>query len=303
MNHNESEKMYHKSVLIKEVVQYLAPQPGKVYVDATFGGGGHTQAILDSEPLCKVIALDWDMQAIEQNAAPLCEKYGDRLRVIWGNFALIHRILKKEKIESIDGILADFGTSQFQIFEKSGFSFRKDSPLDMRMSKAHYKTTAADILNTYSEQKLAHILFEYGEERLSKRIARAIVEMRKKRPFKTTQQLADLVEEIVGTPKGRKKFIHPATKTFQALRIEVNHELDNIKGFLASALKLVNPEGRIVCISFHSLEDRIVKTVFRESNVEILTPKPVTASLEEIELNPSARSAKLRAARICPFDR
>lgn len=292
----KNDSTYHKSVLVNEVLEYLNPEPNKVYVDATFGGGGHTRAILESEPTCSVIAIDWDTQAIEHNAEKLYEQYPDRFKVLWGNFALLHRLLKKEKIKQVDGILADFGTSQHQIFQKSGFSFRSDTPLDMRMSKAHYKTTAAEIVNTYSEKKLADIIFQYGEDRKSRKIAQAIVEARKQKPIKTSKELADLIEGVVGTPK-TKKYIHPATRTFQALRIEVNHELDNIKGFLASAIRFLAPEGRIVCISFHSLEDRLVKNAFRSSNLEILTPKPVQATPEEITANPSSRSAKLRAAR------
>ena len=150
---------FHKSVLVQEVVTALAPQPGKTYVDVTFGGGGHTKAILDAEPTCSVIALDWDQKAIEQNAPPLEARYGKRFKVLWGNFAHLYKLLKKEGITQVDGILADFGTSQFQIHERAGFSFQTDSPLDMRMSPAHQHTTAADILNKASEQEIAHILY------------------------------------------------------------------------------------------------------------------------------------------------
>ncbi len=285
---------YHQSVLTKEVIHYLDPQPNKHYLDATFGGGGHTKAILDHEPTCKVIALDWDMQAIEHNAPPLIEHYGQRLTVVWGSFTHLYRILKKEKINKIDGIIADFGTSQYQIFQEDGFSFLRDTPLDMRMSSAHQKMTAADILNFYDERQIAQIFFEYGEESQSKKIARAIVEQRTKTQFTTTKQLSDLIETILPF---KKSFTHPATKTFQALRIAVNHELDNIKLFLASALQYLNPQGKLVTISFHSLEDRIVKNFFRDHQQElsILTPKPVIATEEEIQENRSSRSAKLRA--------
>ncbi len=289
---------YHKPVLVNEVLHYLAPQPHKRYLDVTFGGGGHTRAILEAEPTCSVIALDWDMQAIEHNAPPLQEAFGDRLQVIWGNFALLYKILKKEKINTVDGILADFGTSQFQIFQRAGFSFQYDTPLDMRMSPAHQHLTAATILNEWPEQKIVHIFQEYGQEPKSRTLARAIVESRKRHPFKTTGDLVALVEYVIPLkPFKAQHGIHPATRIFQALRIAVNNELDNIQSFLSSAIRFINPGGRLVCISFHSLEDRLVKTFAKEHENELtnLTPKPITASAEEVAINPSARSAKLRA--------
>ena len=292
---------YHKTVLISEVLQYLDPQPGKTYIDATFGGGGHTAAILAKEPNCKVIALDWDTVALEQ-AQPLLEQYGERLELLWGNFASIYMIMKKHKIEKVDGVLADFGTSQHQIFEKDGFSFNKDSYLDMRMSTAHYKTTAAEILNKSSEEKLANIFFDLGEERESRKIAKLIVEERKKKKFKMTSQLVDLLIRVKGPKRGNAS--HPATKVFQALRIAVNHELENIESFLQAMPKVLNLGGKVVCISFHSLEDRTVKQFFKEyhhvtinqGRFEILTPRVVTASEAELKENLSSRSACLRAA-------
>ena len=167
---------YHKSVLVNEILQYLNPQPGQIYLDATFGGGGHTKAILDREPNCRVIAVDWDTKALEYGQS-LLEQYGsERLEFLWGNFASIYMILKKHKISRVDGVLADFGTSQTQIFEKAGFSFTQDSFLDMRMSTAHYKTTAAEVLNKSSEEKLANIFFELGEERQARKIAQIIIQ-------------------------------------------------------------------------------------------------------------------------------
>ncbi len=294
-------KIYHKPVLIKEVLQYLDPKPNCTYLDATFGGGGHTRAILNKEPTCKVIALDWDKTAIKKNYPELKEKYGNRLKIIWGNFASIKKFVEKEKIQNIHGALADFGTSQYQIENTAGMSFQKDTPLDMRMSQAHFYFKASDIINRYTEKQLADIIFKYGEERHSRKIARAIVEQRKKEKFKTTLQLADLVKNILPKPKPfSKKFkIHPATKTFQALRIFVNKELENIEIFLRDILEIIEPNGSIVCISFHSLEDRIVKLFFRENknSLEILTKKPITATQEELQGNPSCRSAKLRAAK------
>lgn len=291
----DANNYHHKSVLVKEVLHYLNPSPGKLYVDATFGGGGHTRAILNKETECKVIGLDWDKDAIEFNEPTMQEEFGDRVKVLWGNFASIERILLKEKIKKVDGILADFGTSQFQISSKAGFSFQNDTPLDMRMSSGHYKVTAADILNNASQRELETIFWDYGEERHSRSIARAIVEARGRIKFRKTGQLVDVIEKLCPVRYGH---IHPATRVFQALRIVVNHELENIETFLKAAIKLLNPGGMIVCISFHSLEDRIVKLFFRErkSELNILTNKPVQASDEELKVNQSARSAKLRAA-------
>lgn len=287
---------FHKSVLTKEIVESLNIKPNGLYVDATFGGGGHSAAILNSEPTCKVIAIDWDKEAININAPVLENEYGNRIKIIWGNFAHLMALLKKEKINNIDGIIADFGTSQFQIHEKEGFSFQKDSPLDMRMSPAHQKTTAAYILNNASEQELSTIFFEYGEERYSRKIAKNIVEAREQKPITTTKQLAQLIEKL--SPPGYQR-IHPATRVFQALRIVVNRELDNINSFLISATKLLNSGGRIACISFHSLEDRMVKNFFKENSneLEIITKKPIAASEQEVATNPSSRSAKLRVAQ------
>lgn len=290
---------YHKSVLVREVLTYLAPKPGGVYVDVTFGGGGHTRAILEAEKKCSVVALDWDKQALESNSEEIKQEFGDRFRTIWGNFANIYTLLRREKIAHIDGVLADFGTSQFQIHHKPGFSFQQDTPLDMRMSPSHGPLTASLILNTYSERDLANILWCYGEEANAKNIVRAIVKYRANKLFEKTSQLVSLIENI--TPITYKRGIHPATKTFQALRIVVNNELENITNFLKSVLPFLNKDGRLVCISFHSLEDRLVKTFFREhlETLQILTAKPVVAQEDEIQENLSSRSAKLRAAQKC----
>lgn len=295
-----NEKTYkHTSVLTREVLTYLNPQPHKLYVDVTFGGGGHSRAILQAEPQCTVLALDLDPNAIEHNAPALEQDFPGRFRVVWGNFSHIYKILKKEKINSVDGFLADFGTSQFQIHNLPGFSFQGDTPLDMRMSTAHEHATAAHILNHSSEKELLYILQNYGEERRSRTIARAIVEQRKIKFFKTTKDLVDCIESTM--PGGKFPYtrgVHPATQTFQALRIAVNHELDNILLFLKAAVPFLSQQGRIVCISFHSLEDRIVKNFFKEQMgvLDVLTPKPVTAQDDELSANPSSRSAKLRVA-------
>lgn len=289
---------FHKSVLVNEVIEYLNIRPGKIYLDATFGGGGHTQAILDAQPTCTVIALDWDHEAIEKKAPPLKEQYGDRFKIHWTNFAQVYRVFKKEKIATVDGVIADFGTSQYQIHSKAGFSFQTDTPLDMRMSPAHQRTTAAILLNEAPLGHLIKIFREYGQDPYAVSIAKRVVLARTKEPFQTTGQLVDLIESMIPHFKAMRG-IHPATRIFQALRIEVNQELDNILLFLKSILPFIGHDGRLVCISFHSLEDRIVKTFFREHSdqLKILTPKPITASPEELAVNLSSRSAKLRAAQ------
>jgi len=300
MQNEHPKSTFHTSVLMREVLEYLKPQPNKWYLDATFGGGGHTRAILDAEPTCHVVALDWDKEAIALNEPALKSIYGDRIKVVWGNFAHLYKILKKEKIPALDGILADFGTSQFQIHQKAGFSFAQDTALDMRMSPSHQRKTAADLLNTLDEKELANLFFLYGEEKKSFIIAKRIVEQRKLKPFSTTSELVTLIEKIMPPQSFKRQFgIHPATRVFQALRIAVNDELENIKILLGTAQHALAPDGRIVCISFHSLEDRLVKNYFRdhENEFSLLTKKPVSASEDELFANPSSRSAKLRAAQ------
>jgi len=290
----------HKSVLVKEVLEYLSPRPGGIYLDVTFGSGGHTRAILEREPTCKVIALDWDASSLETYGKLLQEEFSERLKLVWGNFSLLYKILKKEKIRTVDGILADFGTSQIQLIQRPGFSFYKDSDLDMRMSPAHQKTTAEKVLEESSEEKLREIFWQFGEEKYAKQIAHTIVQERQKKRISTTHQLASLICQVV--PINKKVKIHPATRVFQALRIYINKELENIKSFLSVACRVVNIGGRIVCISFHSLEDRIVKNFFKdkaeEGVIRVLTPTVIVARRDEVDSNPSARSAKLRAVEI-----
>jgi 16S rRNA (cytosine1402-N4)-methyltransferase len=291
--------VYHKPVLVHEVIQYLNPQPNKIYLDVTFGGGGHTRAILTAQPLCSVIALDWDTQALEKNGYPLQEEFPGRLTLLWGNFAQIDKKLKKEGLGPVDGIIADFGTSQYQLLERQGFSFYKDSPLDMRMSPAHQKVTAAEIINKASEKKLYEIFKQLGEEPYAKHIARALVQERVKKEITTTVHLAKLIEKLV--PRSKKR-IHPATKVFQALRIYTNKELENIQSFLPASLRILNPGGRLLCISFHSLEDRLVKQFFKKHAIEkplleIITDV-IMPTAQEMQENPSSRSAKLRVAQL-----
>ena len=294
----DKKEVPHKSVLVREVIHYLSPKSGGVYLDVTFGAGGHTRAILQAQKDCTVVALDWDVNVIDTHGVTLQEEFPDRLKLLWGNFALIYKIAKKENLGPFDGILADFGTSQIQITDRPGFSFYRDTPLDMRMSPAHQKTTAAHIVNDASEKELREIFWRFGGEKHTKQIAYAIVQERHKKKFETTGELAKLVERVV--PKDKRQKIHPATRIFQALRICVNKELENISSFLSAAVRLLKQGGRLVCISFHSLEDSLVKQFFtehaRSSELSILTPKVVIASQEEREQNPSSRSAKLRAA-------
>jgi 16S rRNA (cytosine1402-N4)-methyltransferase len=287
--------IYHTPVLVDEVLHYLNPQPGGVYVDATFGGGGHTRALLQAQPQCKVIAFDWDKDTIERHAETFMNEFPGRIHFIWGSFAHLARLLRKEGIKHVNGILADFGTSQFQLKYKAGFSFALDTPLDMRMSPAHQTITAQDIVNRASEEELATIFYRYGEEGKGRAIARAIVQAREKQRLRTTGDLVAVVRSVI---PAATRTLHPATKVFQALRIVVNHELDNIRALLSQAAAVLAPEGTVVCISFHSLEDRIVKQFFKEhkAEFELLTLKVVEAKKEEVQRNPSARSAKLRAA-------
>lgn len=297
--------MYHKTVLIKEVLQYLHPQPHKLYCDVTFGSGGHTRAILEAQKECKVVGLDWDATSIATYAPEVEALYQDRFLMLWGNFAQLYRIMQKAKIQKVDGILADFGTSQMHLKERAGFSFYKDTPLDMRMSPAHQQITAEHVVNKSSEKKLCEIFWQFGQEPHAKKIAHAIVEARKNSVIATTKELALIIERAAPRRRistGKKSFkIHPATRVFQALRMYVNHELNNIYGFLSSAMQLLSSNGLLLCISFHSLEDRVVKQFFKEKEaegiLEIITKKVVIATPEEIKSNPSARSAKLRVAR------
>jgi len=292
--------MYHKTVLIEEVLHYLHPQPHKVYCDVTFGSGGHTRAILEQEKQCRVVALDWDATSVETYAPEFEEKYPDRFTVLWGNFAHLYRILKKAHIEKVDGILADFGTSQMHIKERAGFSFYKDSHLDMRMSPAHQQLTAEHVINKSSEEKLCELFWQLGQEPHAKKIAHAILEARKNKQISTTRELAQIIERVVPRSSRGSK-IHPATRVFQALRMYVNQELNNIHSFLSAAVQVLNPGGLLLCISFHSLEDRVVKQFFKDQAdagvLEIITKKVVTATPKEVAQNPSARSAKLRVAR------
>lgn len=292
----DQEKTYeHQSVLVKPVVSLLLARTGGLYVDATFGGGGHTRALLEADPTCRVIGCDWDKDALAINVPLIQEQYPGRFDFVWGNFSRLPALLKDKGIVRVDGILADFGTSQYQIAHKPGFSFREDRELDMRMSPSHGELTAYELVNFTSEKELADILYRYGEEHASRRIARELAVARKKKRITSTKELAGLIEGIIPRRKGA---IHPATKSFQALRIVVNRELENIETLLKIAPQLLSVGSRLACISFHSLEDRIVKQFFKEhpEYFSIITKKVVVADQDELKANPSSRSAKLRVA-------
>ena len=278
--------------MVEEVLRFLEPGPGKLIVDATVGTGGHAAAILAEG--AHVIGIDRDPLALEV-ARERLSRFGERVRLVHGNFRDLEGILRGLGIEEVDGVLFDLGMSSFQLEDPGrGFSFLAEGPLDMRMDPSQ-SLTAYEIVNRWPEGKIAEILREYGEERYARRIARAIV---RSRPLETTTQLAQIVARCY--PPGYHR-IHPATRTFQALRIAVNDELNSLREGLLAAIRCLCPGGVVVAISFHSLEDRIVKHTFRQrwiaGEVEILTKKPLTPTPEEVGRNPRSRSAKLRAAR------
>jgi 16S rRNA (cytosine1402-N4)-methyltransferase len=287
----------HTSVLLPECIHYLAPQAGKVYVDGTLGLGGHTEAILAaSAPDGRVIAFEWDDSAL-QYALQRLERYKDRLTVVRRNFAELSEGLDEIGVQKIDGLLIDIGVSSLQLdMGERGFSFQRDEVLDMRMDNRG-KTTAETILASCSEQELADIFYYYGEERQARPIAGAIIEYRKKEQIRTTKQLVHIVAHAV--PKRfHPKRIHVATKVFQALRIVVNTELENLARILDDGVRYLKPGANFCVISFHSLEDRIVKRKFRNNELlEVVTGRPVQSSPEEIAVNPRSRSARLRVAQ------
>ena len=306
----------HIPVLVKEAVEALAVRPGGRYIDCTLGGGGHAAAILEqSSPGGKLLGIDADPEAIEIARTRL-EDYSNSVLLINENFANLQAICIKYDFFPVHGILFDLGLSSLQLdSNERGFSFQSDGPLDMRLSPSQ-EVTAADIINTYTEAELAQLIRTYGEEGRSRRIARQIV---KERPLETTLQLARTIERAV---RGRRGKIHPATKTFQALRIAVNRELDHLEAALKQAIDLLGFEGRLVVISYHSLEDRIVKQFMKQESTGCICPpgtptcvcghKPslnlvnkrvITPSPAEVKSNPRSRSAKLRAAgRIITHD-
>lgn len=304
-----TEKTPHIPVLLNEVVESIAPKDGGVYVDGTFGAGGYTRAVLDAAD-CTVYAIDRDPDAIREGQK-LVDVYKGRLHLLHGTFGEMAELVRGEGVDFVDGVMLDIGVSSMQIDRaERGFSFQKDGALDMRMSQNGL--SAADVLNTFGEREIADIIYKYGEERFSRRIAAAVVEQRKTAPFKTTLEFADLIRRTV---PHKREDIDPATRSFQALRIYVNDELGQLESGLSAAHDLLKAGGRMAIVSFHSLEDRIVKTFMQEKSgktanpsrympvvekqaatLKTITKKPILPTESETKFNPRARSARLRVA-------
>ncbi|AEM79015.1 16S rRNA (cytosine(1402)-N(4))-methyltransferase RsmH [Thermoanaerobacter wiegelii] len=301
----------HKSVLLKETIEYLNIKPEGIYVDGTLGGGGHSEEILKRLPTGKLIAIDRDLDAIKASKERL--KNYKNVEYINDNFKNIKEILKSLDIDKVDGILLDLGVSSYQLEEvERGFSYMKDAPLDMRMDK-NSPFSAYDVVNKYSQQELERVIREYGEEKWASRIAKFIAKEREKGEIKTTFQLVEIIKNAVPA-SARREGPHPAKRTFQAIRIEVNEELKGLDKAIEDMVEVLRGKGRIAIITFHSLEDRIVKNTFKklenpctcphnmpctcgkEPLIKIITKKPVLPSKEEIETNSRSRSAKLRVA-------
>jgi len=292
-------ELKHIPVLMNEAVQDLAIRENGVYVDATVGFGGYTELIASQLISGKVIGIDADRQALNLVEQRLSSQIIEgKIILKHSNFRFIEQVLAELRISSVDGIVADLGLSSMELDDSSrGFSFKEEAQLDMRFDISSEGLTAEEIVNTYSQDELAELFRNLGDEPFAGRIARVIVENRKKTSIKTTTQLVNIILSIVPS-KFAKKSIHPATRVFQALRMEVNDEIGALNALLASALNLLNPSGRLAVVSFHSGEDRIVKNTFREWKtqgfVNVLTKKPITPSEIELGANPRSRSAKLR---------
>ncbi|MBX7221270.1 MAG: 16S rRNA (cytosine(1402)-N(4))-methyltransferase RsmH [Blastocatellia bacterium] len=310
---NQIQLPTHVPVLLEEVLTALGPERGGWFVDGTLGLGGHTEALLRSSPAVRVLAIDRDQEAAAQ-ALERIAPFRDRVRYVHADYRQLPQILQEQGISSVAGILADLGISSWQLGKPDrGFSFQTAGPLDMRMDPSQ-GPTAADLVNSLAAEDLANVIFDYGEERASRRIARRIVDARTKQPIETTDQLADLIRKAV--PGFGKQRIDPATRTFQALRIAVNRELDDLDLFVSQAIEYLEPAGRLAIITFHSLEDRLIKHAMRQAagivettesrylppslqhqikpRVTLVTRKPIIATEAEIDRNPRARSAKLR---------
>lgn len=305
---NQPKPTVHVPVLLDEVLEYAKPEQGGVFVDGTFGGGGYTQALLE-RGADKVIAIDQDPLAIERGQG-LKKQYGDRLILVNDTFSNMAEIVKKEKMEVINGIVLDLGFSSDQLDDaERGLSYQNDGPLDMRMGVQ--ALSAADVVNTFSESDLADIFYKWGEEKKSRQIAHKIIQHRAEKPFERTRELAELVESVV--PAWKAGAIHPATRVFQALRIFVNKEMEEVENVLPAASDLLDVNGRLCVVSFHSLEDRVVKNFMKEVApkkaknkyaqtvseaegvvFENLIPKGLPPSAFEVAKNTRARSAKLR---------
>jgi 16S rRNA (cytosine1402-N4)-methyltransferase len=286
----------HIPVLLEETLTMLQPERGGVFVDGTLGMGGHAEAILARNPEIRLIGVDRDPYALEFAE----QRLGDKIEYFQGNYSEMGFLRKKKIAERVDGILLDVGVSSYQIDTPGrGFSFVHDGPLDMRMDQDE-SLTAGSIINTWPEPKLADIFYTYGEERLSRKIAREIVERRKREPFRRTEDLAEFIRGLYH-PSQRYKKLHPAARVFQALRIAVNKELEHLEMAIPACLNMLAPGGVLAVISFHSLEDRIVKYAFRDAvakgGFELVTKKPVVPSREEELSNSRSRSSKLRGIR------
>lgn len=314
----------HLPVLLQETLEFWGGRPEGCYVDCTLGLGGHSAALLERLPSARLVGLDRDPKALEWAARRLAP-FGDRVQLVRGRFDQLGERLRQLGIDAVDGILADLGVSSMQLDQAGrGFSFSHEGPLDMRMGRSG--RTAADVVNDYPEDTLAKIFREYGEEKQARRIARSIVQRRAEEPFETTADLCRVVEESKYVPPAwvehkkrksgapRARSIHPATQIFQALRIEVNDELGQVEDLLDESVQMLQQEGNLVVISYHSLEDRIVKHRLRDMArgevepitgrpraetqvIEVLTRKPVRPSESEVSANPRSRSARLRAAK------
>ncbi len=300
----------HLPVLRAEAIRFLDPPRGGCFVDCTLGLGGHAAAILESSSTATLLGIDRDRQALELAGERLAD-FGDRARLMTGRFDGLEGHLAEQGIAKVSGVLADLGVSSMQLeVAERGFSFMKDGPLDMRMGAGD--VTARDVVNHYREEELVKIFSEYGEERHSRRVARAIDKARREKPLETTAELRQVIERA--KPGFDRRRIHPATQVFQALRIEVNQELEQLRSLLDQSVRMLERDGRLVVISYHSLEDRVVKHTLRDLAtgeiepvtgrpraetrvIEVLTRKPVRPTPEEVAANPRARSARLRAAR------
>ena len=291
-----TEPPLHEPVMVSEVLQHLAPERAGLFVDCTVGLAGHARALLEAGAT-RLIGLDRDPSALAHARATLAA-YGDRVELVHSDYRALEQVLDARNVTQVDGTLADLGVSSMQLDAVGrGFSFRRDEPLDMRLDTTA-GPTAAEALRDVDEKSLADLIYEFGEERHSRRIARAIVAARKTGAIATTGQLADIVRRA--TPRKGYSRIDPATRTFQAIRIWVNRELEGLDGFLGAAARRLAPGGRLAVITFHSLEDRIVKHTLRalqaDGVLQVLTKRPLAPTEAEVARNPRARSAKLRAA-------
>lgn len=290
---------FHIPVMLNEVIDYLKLGPGKIIVDATIGTGGHSKGIIERiMPAGKLIGIDRDRDSLSVARQRLGD-FGPACEFVYGNFVNIDDILKNLNIKKIDGVLFDLGLSSYQLGDPNrGFSFQYEGPLDMRFDRNSF-ISAYDLINNLNEEEISTMLLTFGEERWHNRIAHFLVEERQKRSIATTRELSDIVVKAI-PPKYRHYRIHPATRTFQALRIAVNRELETIEAGITKAVELLDSQGRICVISFHSLEDRIVKFAFRKfaasGSIKIVTAKPLTPQVSEIRENPASRSSKLRVA-------